>query len=159
MFDLISGLPVHALVVHAVVVLLPLMALVTLAFTIRPKWRPGLGWAVLGNVVTSGAAYVARQSGLKLQARLSQQVGQAVAKNHGNLGALLPYFALALLVASIVAWYLTRGEAGALRVGVAVVLVAVAAAGAGFWTFRVGDSGARAVWEQTIANTTAPAGG
>jgi hypothetical protein len=38
----------------------------------------------------------------------------------------------------------------------AVVLVVGAGAAATYWTYRVGDSGAKAVWQDTIANTTAP---
>jgi predicted membrane protein DUF2231 len=178
MFDTISGLPVHALVVHAVVVLLPLMALVTIAFTVRPRWRAGLPWAILGNLVTVGAAYTATKSGGNLQARLSNQVGQEVAVDHGNLGSVLPNFAVALLVASVLAYLLVGRTPKARRssqywedprheqegpprtsgvaVALAVVLVVGAGAAAGYWTFRVGDSGARAVWEDTIANTKAP---
>jgi hypothetical protein len=178
MFDTVSGLPVHALVVHAVVVLMPLMALVTIAFTIRPKWRPGLPWAILGNLVTLGAAYVAAESGEKLQARLSAQAGQAIAADHGELGAILYYFGIGLVVASVLAFLLVgrtgggsgrrrsgsdwdgdeyaRPGASALAVVLAVVLVVGAGAAASFWTYRVGDSGAKAVWQDTIANTTAP---
>jgi hypothetical protein len=156
MFDLFDGLPVHILVVHAVVVLVPLMAIVTIAFTLRPKWRPALGWAILGNVVATGAAVVAKEAGEKLQARLSAQVGQAVAEDHAELGDKLPYFAAALLIASVLAWILVHSTGGAARVGLALVLVIVTGAGAGWWTFRTGDSGSRAVWEDTIANTKAP---
>jgi hypothetical protein len=39
MFDTISGLPVHALVVHTVVVLLPLMSIVTVAIALRRRAR------------------------------------------------------------------------------------------------------------------------
>jgi predicted membrane protein DUF2231 len=157
MLDLVDGLPVHILVVHAVVVLIPLMALVTVAFTIRPKWRPGLGWAVLGNLVATGAAFVAKEAGENLQTRLSNQLGQPVATDHAELGDKLPWFAVALLVASVVAWVLTRADgAGRARVGTALVLVVVTGVLAGWWTFRTGDSGSRAVWEDTIANTQAP---
>jgi hypothetical protein len=180
MFDTVAGLPVHALVIHAAVVLLPLMAGVTLAFTIRPKWRPGLPWAILGNLVAFGTAFVAKESGEKLQARLSAQAGQAVAARHGELGASLPYFAIGLLVASVLAWLLV-GRTGTARVhrsdpaydteshradaprgasavatALAVVLVLGAGAATVAWTYRVGDSGAKAVWQDTIANTKAP---
>jgi len=168
MFDIVSGLPVHALVIHAVVVLLPLMAGVTIAFTIRPRWRPGLPWAILGNLVAFGATFVAKESGEKLQARLSAQAGQAIAADHGSLGASLPYFAIAVLVASVIAWLLVgrtpsptgdshRAEStSVVAVGLAVVLVLGAGAASAFWTYRVGDSGAKAVWQDTIANTKAP---
>jgi hypothetical protein len=38
----------------------------------------------------------------------------------------------------------------------AVVLVVAAGGAATAWTYRVGDSGAKAVWQDTIANTEAP---
>ena len=164
MFDTVSGLPVHILVVHAAVVLIPMMALVTLAFTLRPRWRPGLSWAVLGNLAGLGAAFVAKESGEKLQARLSSQAGQLVAGDHGDLGAKLPYFALAALVGSVIAWFLvgratsadgTR-SASVTAVATSVVLVLALGGAATFWTVRVGDSGSRAAWEDTIANTKAP---
>jgi hypothetical protein len=176
MFDTISGLPVHALVVHAAVVLLPLMALVTIAFTVRPRWRPGLPWAILGNLVAMGTAYVAAESGGNLQTRLSVQAGQEIAAEHGDLGSVLPNFGIGLVVASVLA-YLLVGRTGrarqsahgwdesgssrarrpsAVATGLAVLLVVGAGAATTYWTYRVGDSGAKAVWQDTIANTKAP---
>jgi len=108
MFDLIGGLPVHALVVHAVVVLLPLLAVVTVVFVIRPRWRRELPWAILGNLLAFGAALVAKQSGLKLQARLSGLTGKPVATWHAHLATWLPTFAFAQLLASVLAWLLIR---------------------------------------------------
>ena len=163
MFDLINGLPVHALVVHVVVVLLPLFALVTVAFVVRPQWRPGLPWAILGNAGVFATTFVATQSGENLQTRLSNLTNSHVATHHGELGADLRYFAFAQLAASLVAWVLvgtssrTRSKpAGLPAVALALVLVVVAGGAATVWTYRVGDSGAQAVWKDTIANTKAP---
>lgn len=177
MLDTVSGLPVHALVLHAAVVLLPLMALLTLAFTLRPRWRSGLPWVILGNLVTLGAVYATVESGEKLQSRLNAAFGRETAVDHGELGASLPYFAIALLVASVLAYLLVgraarRGRSSAdwddtdhrparasiPAVILAVTLVLVSGAAATAWTVRVGDSGAKAVWEDTIANTETPAG-
>jgi hypothetical protein len=168
-FDTISGLPVHALVVHAVVVLLPLLSLVTIVFVIRPRWRRELPWAILGNALALAATYVAKQSGEKLQARLSGLSGQPVAEVHEKLATVLPYYALAQLVASVIAFLLIRRPSSASRHGedegdqpstaklaLAITLVLVAGVAATVWTYRVGDSGARAVWEDVIANTKAP---
>lgn len=49
MFDLINGLPVHPLVVHAVVALLPLACLGTLAIAVRPVWRRQHGVLVVAR--------------------------------------------------------------------------------------------------------------
>ncbi len=182
MFDLINGLPVHALVVHAVVVLLPLLSVVTVLFVIRPKWRSELPWAILGNALAFLASFVAKESGEKLQARLSGVTGSEVAAHHAALGRDLQYFAFAQLVASIIAWWLVRrattgasttgasttGAAGSDRalagseavarplLAGAIALTLVAGVAATVWTYRVGDSGAKAVWSDTIANTKAP---
>jgi len=90
MFDTIDGLPVHALVVHAVVVLLPLMAVLTIVVAVRRGLRERYSWWVLaGNVVVAGLTLVAKQSGEALRASLGGQI----AKEHAALGTLLPWFA------------------------------------------------------------------
>jgi hypothetical protein len=142
-FTSIAGLPTHILVVHGVVVLIPLLSLVTLAFTVRPKWRPGLGWAVLGNALAVGVAVVARQSGFKFRDKLGVGGADAVQK-HARYGTNLWLFALGLFLASVLAWFLVRrGRTG---VVIAIVLVVAAGAAATSWTVLTGDSGSRAVW-------------
>jgi hypothetical protein len=153
MFDTISGLPVHALVVHAVVVGLPLMAVLSVLIAARPGWRSWLPLAVAGNVVVVGLAVLARQSGQLLQARLSGLTGSTVAADHARLGTWLWAPAAALLIAAVLAWWAARSGRG---IGLAVALVTLTAIAAVGGTAVVGDSGARAVWEQTIQHTTAP---
>jgi predicted membrane protein DUF2231 len=152
MFDTIAGLPVHVLVVHAVVVLLPLMALVTVAVAVRRRWRVAAPWVVLADAVVVGLAYVAKESGEVLQKRLSQFTPD-VAQDHGKHGDLVPYFALALLVAAVLVWLTSRSVR---LVPVAVAVAIITGVGALWWTYLTGESGARAVWEQTVANTKAP---
>ena len=152
MFDTISGLPVHILVVHAVVVLLPLMAVVTVAVAVRRRWRSAAPWVVLADAVVVVLSYAAKESGEVLQARLSQ-VNPGVAQQHGELGRVLWYFALGLLVAAVLVWLTSRS---ARLVPVAVVVAIATGAATLVWTYRVGESGARAVWGETVANTKAP---
>ena len=67
MFDTIGGLPVHALVVHAVVVLGPLAAVMLVAYTLKASWRRGLRWPTLALAAISAAsAAVATSSGESL---------------------------------------------------------------------------------------------
>ncbi|MCX6467463.1 MAG: hypothetical protein NTW05_28360, partial [Pseudonocardiales bacterium] len=54
---LVDGLPLHPLVVHAVVVLLPLAALGTVACALRPSWRAQLAVPTL-LVALAGTAAV-----------------------------------------------------------------------------------------------------
>lgn len=164
MLDTVTGLPVHILVVHAVVVLVPLMSLVTIAFVLRPRWRGALGWAILGNLACVGFALLAKASGEKFEARLGVANARAV-REHTEKGDVLWLFAVGLVVASVIAWFLVgragadadgTGAPGSAAVAIALVLVVLGGAAATGWTVLTGDSGSRAVWGDTVKNTKAP---
>ena len=60
----LNGVPLHPLVVHAVVVLGPLAALTGLAYAAVPRWRWLLRWPlVVLAVVTAVTAFVAVVAG------------------------------------------------------------------------------------------------
>ncbi len=159
-FDLINGLPVHALVIHAAVVLVPLTALGLVVMAIWPRFSRGHGWlVVVSGVVATMSSFVARQSGEALEER----VGEA-GFDHADLGEVMPFFAAAMLVAVIVLWLIDRSapDSGpaprrALRVVVAVIGVVIAVANL-VWVFRVGDSGAKSVWTGKVAASTFDSG-
>jgi hypothetical protein len=153
MFDTVTGLPVHALVVHAVVVLLPLMSVVTVLTAVLRSWRPKALWVAAADAAVFVASFAARESGESLQSRLQRLGNPAVAADHGRYGGLLPLFAL-FLVAAALGVHLAARRAQLMPVAIAVTVVAALAATG--WTVLVGDSGARAVWADTIKNTTAP---
>lgn len=169
MFDLINGLPVHPLVVHAVVVLLPLAALGTAAIAVRPRWRARYGPLVTAIALLSVLLIpVATSSGESLQERVGNP-GQ-----HAELGDQLIWFALPLLVLVGALTWLDRRERDSARgedqgsaapragrIGTQQViagLAILAAVAVGVQVYRVGDSGARAVWGGEIASTS-PDGG
>jgi hypothetical protein len=152
MFDTISGLPVHALVVHAVVVLLPLMSIVTIAVAVRPRWRHYAPVVAVIDGLVFLTAWVAKDSGENLQARL-QQFDPQVAHDHGQKGSILPYVALAVFLAAVLVWSTQRFPR---IVPLAVIVAVLAGAGGLAWTYVTGESGARAVWGGTVANTKAP---
>lgn len=150
MFDTLLGLPVHAIVVHAAVVLVPLMAVLTVLVAVLPRWRPRGAWlAVAGNVVTLGAVVVAQQSGEALQRRLPDN---PLIHDHAQLGDSMTVFMVGLLVASVLV-ALTRRRSGALVTAVGGLAV-VAAVAATAWVVVVGHSGATAVWKGVVASTT-----
>lgn len=99
----IGGLPAHPLVVHAVVVLLPLAALGTLAVAARPTWRRNLGVPVfLIALVGVVAVPVAVQTGEQLQGLLGGG-GPLVEVHEQRADHLLPYAVvfLVLLLATL----------------------------------------------------------
>lgn len=169
MLDTIDGLPVHPLVVHAVVVLLPLAVLGTILVAVLPRWRARYGGLnALVAVIATALCPIATSSGEALEHR----VGDPGA--HAELGDQLVWFALPMTLLAIALWWVQRrhrtdaddaGNPGARGrgpravrgLGVVAVLSVVAAVAAGVQVYRVGDSGAEAVWADQV--TSAPAQG
>lgn len=147
-------MPLHPLVVHAVVVLGPLAALTGLAYAGVPKWRWLLRWPlVVLAVLTAVTAFVATLSGEDLLD--SRPELEPLVEEHEERGELLRNVALGYVpVAVLAAWAL--GGVSALASGrgareprwqvpVALLLV-VASLGLLVALFLAGDSGAQAVW-------------
>ncbi|MCF6379976.1 hypothetical protein L2K70_20370 [Nocardioides KLBMP 9356] len=150
----LNGLPLHPLVVHAVVVLGPLAALTGLAYAFVPRWRWLLRWPLVAlSVVTAVAAVVATQSGeslLEARPELEQLV-----EEHEERGELLRNVALGYAIVSLVAAWALGGVsalasgkgARETRFGVPVLVVlAIGAVALLVTLFLAGESGARAVW-------------
>ncbi|MEI2766069.1 MAG: DUF2231 domain-containing protein [Dermatophilaceae bacterium] len=139
MFDTILGLPQHPLVVHAVVVLLPLMAVATAVVALRRPWRERFAWpVVVADLLVLGASFAAKESGEALQRRLGVRVD-----DHVRWGDSVPLAALGLVVAALLV-ALGRRRPG--LSGVATVLAVVAGAATVFWVLQAGHTGASAVW-------------
>jgi hypothetical protein len=140
MFDTITGLPLHPLVIHGVVVGVPLMAVITIVVAVRRDLRERFSWWVAGaNSLLFLLTLVAKQSGEALQ----QARGGQIAIEHGQLGSVLPWFALVLALGSAAVAATSRNKA----LGpIAVVFSIIAAVAAVYWTVRTGDAGARSVW-------------
>ncbi len=153
-FDLVNGLPVHPLVVHAAVVLVPLTALGLLVMALWPRFSRSLGWLVaLGGLVAAGSAAVAKVSG----EALAERVGEP-GFDHADLGEVMPILAAGLLVMVVILWLVDRSAPAegraprrALRIAVAVLAGLVAVANL-VWIYRVGDSGAKSVWSARIGS-------
>lgn len=156
MFDTLSGLPLHPLLVHAAVVLLPVMSVVTVLVVARSAWRPALRWVVVADFITFVCVFATAQAGEALQSRLSQAVGHPVAHDHSELGeTLIPISFLLFLVALGARYLLRRGGLWATVSIVAVGLVGLLGVG---MTVAVGHSGAEASWQERVANTPPPKG-
>lgn len=137
----VNGIPLHPLVVHAAVVLIPLAGILALLMVIAPRFSTRFGplVAVLawGG---AGAAAVAKHSGAILRADVD------VPRLHVESGELMPYFALTQAVLVTLLWLADRRRGrGVLGVLVALLTV-VAVLAAGYWTYRTGDAGAGSVW-------------
>jgi uncharacterized membrane protein len=154
-FDQIGGLPVHVLVLHAAVVLIPLLALGAIVYAVVPRWRSRIGWAVLLlAIVAPVCAFVTRESGLKFYNRVVGRgvsaKGRELLDQHMHFGTRTMWFAIALGVVTLVMVVATlrRPRTSLPRVadiGLGVIMVALAAI-SWYYVFRSGDSGAHVVW-------------
>lgn len=158
MFDTINGIPIHPLVVHAVVVLLPLGILGTIALVVRPAWRRHYGPLVIAvNALGVVLCPVATSSGEALESHVG------IPGEHAEMGDALVWFAIPMLLLSIALVWLDRREPerrpGPTWLPAAVsVLAVVASLACAVQVYRVGDSGARAAWAQRIQSSSGQGG-
>ncbi|MEU4833027.1 DUF2231 domain-containing protein [Streptosporangium sp. NPDC023615] len=151
MFDEILGLPPHPLIVHAAVVLTPLLAVLATVYALAPRTRRSLAWAVAGLApIVPLSVFAARQSGESLQAgRFSSASGEMgeLINEHAAFGTPLLFVALGLGVASAALVHVCRGDRFGRPLvtavsGLTVILAVVAV----YYVVRAGHSGAVAVW-------------
>ncbi|GAA3103599.1 hypothetical protein [Streptosporangium carneum] len=151
MFDEILGLPSHPLIIHAAVVLTPLLAVLAAVYALAARTRPMLAWAVAPlAVIVPVAVFAARQSGeALLHGRFSSvdgQLGQRIAE-HESFATPLLLGALALGLVSLGLVYVSRADRFPKPVGTALsALTVILAVVAGYYVLRAGHSGAVAVW-------------
>ena len=157
MFERFGNMPLHVLVIHLAVVVLPLAALTAIAFAMLPKWRWLLRWPAL--ILGLGAlvcAFVAKKSGDAFVAAVPAL--QQLVHLHRSRGNLLLWLVLGFAVLMVIAFLLLSGPTslasgkGAkatksrpleLVVSAVVVVMAVVVI---YQTILTGDAGARAVW-------------
>jgi hypothetical protein len=154
-FDSIGGLPIHALVLHVVVFAVPLATLLALLFA-YPRTRNWARWplAIVG-VGTLGATFVTKESGEALEQALSigpgNPVGDLIDRHQQLANQLLIMVAVFAVLAVASSFLVSRINVEphrppvAIEIGLPVLLVIVGLV-MSFWTYRVGDLGARAVW-------------
>ncbi len=176
MLDTVLGLPVHALVVHAVVVLVPLAALGAIAIAAVPRWRSPYGILVAG-VATAGLVMVpvAVTSGQRLRERIpaSGVVADQI-DAHATLGRVVIWPTLVMWVFTVAlvllsrggrtdrsrsrglssrpSWSAHTGQAGRLVTTVALLAALSALVAAGV-VARAGHLGSTAVWSCTIGSS------
>jgi hypothetical protein len=152
MFDIVLGLPVHALVVHATVVVVPTAALSVLLAGVWPRFRRWAGWgpaalAVVALVLTP----ISTSSGEELE----HHVGHIrLIEDHSHLADMLIWWTVPLAVIAVAAWFLNRR--GSFRSPRSTsVVVAVVSVVVGFGTLvqvvLIGHSGAESAWGDTPA--------
>ena len=152
MFDSINGVPLHALIVHVAIVLIPLSAIGAILIAARPKALRFFGVkTVIAAAVGVVAGVISKTSGQNL----SQRVGWP--QEHVDYGNIFPIAAVAFLLLLVVFWLIARGvplnRNRPLWLKVFGATLILAAIGITYLTVLTGFSGASATWTKTIENT------
>ena len=151
-----GGLPLHPLVVHAPVVLIPLSAIALVLLIFVRKWRPHYAWlAVAGLVVGTLGAVVAVLTGNAF----AETIG--LPARHATLGTILVWTAAALSVSAIVWWLLQHqerdNEQESRIVWASSIVTVVLVVATLIFTVLTGHSGAEAAWGGTTSQSESTA--
>ena len=155
---ILGGLPLHALLVHFTVVIVPVAAVAVGLTAVWPAARRRLG---IVTPILAAIALIAVPLTVNAGQWLYDRVEQTpAAQEHEEIGTSLLPWAIALFVVAALQWVWYRmdrtpADTGTLRssrgvrTGVTVLLmlaVLISAVGSVVTVVRIGDSGARAVW-------------
>lgn len=162
----IDGLPLHILIVHFTVVIVPLAAILTMASATWPAARRRLGVATpLLALAALVLVPITTNAGLWLEERVS--ITPAIA-HHVALGETLLPWVIALFAVAVVQWawhafFARQGAIGhdlvrakLLRSTITLVIVAavaVSAVGTIVMVVRIGEAGSAAVWQGRFNDT------
>ena len=171
--DTVNGLPLHALSVHGTVVLVPLLALLGVLYAV-PRLRRWARWPLgLVAVGAAGSTWVSMESGEALQTAGGQGaagIGGPVADaldRHIELADQLEWMVYAYAIIALIAVLLVRpggrrdthaasdraateptgsSRGSGLVAVVASIALVLGAVAVGVQVARVGDAGAKTVW-------------
>ena len=151
MFDAILGLPMHPLVVHGAVVLIPLAAILAMVAVARPQWKRGAVVAAGAAIVGAIFGFLAKESGEALASRIG--IGEV----HEEAGELAAQVSVALVIATLALVWVRRlprrSRLGWMSRPIAVAVIVVSLAS--MWgVYQAGHSGAKTTWGFIIENTS-----
>ena len=180
----VNGLPAHILLVHAIVVLLPLAALLLVLTAVWPAARRRLaGSNAILAVFVAVLVPITTSAGEWLERRVPSST---LLHDHTELGDTAIFYAIPVAVLAVVIWWRGREAAAgrtesdplpgpdgmtasatrrtylaplSVTVTRIVTALAIAAAGAGVYgIYRIGDSGAKASWTGNFSSTASQQG-
>jgi uncharacterized membrane protein len=141
----IFGLPIHPLIVHATVVIVPSAALAVLLAAVVPRFR---AWAGPLPMVLALVGLVLAPLSTATGENLEHQVGQSnLVEKHAALGDTLVWVMIPLAVTAVAMWWLARrGSTGRGLTTAVSVLAVLASIGTVVDVGLIGHSGAEAAW-------------
>jgi len=157
----VNGLPAHVLLVHAIVVLLPLCALLLVLTASSPAIRRRLaGPNAILSVLVVLLVPLTTSAGEWLESRVPET---ATLHTHTELGDGAIFYALPIAALTLIVWWRQReAHAGSDRrtflapmstvvTTVVTVLALVVSAAGMYGIYRIGESGAKAAWSSSVS--------
>jgi uncharacterized membrane protein len=145
LFGSVAGLPLHPLVIHASIVLIPLVAIGALIMSYLPSFSRRYGKLILVIALFAQLSlFLAKVTGEAFEEILDKDMG-----NHAELGEIAPFITLPMVALIYLRWRLDRsgatvGSVWARRLTSLALIVASLASIAVI--VLVGHSGAESVW-------------
>jgi hypothetical protein len=163
MTTIYGGLPAHPLFVHVPVVLIPVTILAAIVCMVRTDWFSRYGIALaLVSIAAMSSIFITMQAGAALEAALDLTGPAAhLISEHSHAAHILAFVYVgftAILIVTFASQRISGGRETGLTIvdrllapraiftGLRVLLVLLAL-GAAVMVFRVGDLGAKAVWQ------------
>lgn len=143
--ETVFGLPLHPLIVHATVVIVPATAAALALWFLSPRFR---AWSGIIPLAMAAASVVLAPLSTSTGENLEHMVGEnKLVEEHAELGDMLVWWCVGMLVVAAAGWFLRRrGDLGkGLTVALAVAGVVVSG-GTLVQTVLIGHSGAKAAW-------------
>ena len=107
LFGSVAGLPLHPLVIHAAIVLIPLAAISALVMSYLPSFSRRYGKLTLViAIVAQLSLFLAKVTGEAFEEILDKDVG-----NHAELGEIAPFITLPMVALIYLRWRLDRSGA------------------------------------------------
>jgi uncharacterized membrane protein len=158
-----SGLPAHPLFVHVPVVLIPTTVVAAIVFMVKPEWLTRYGIALaLVSIVAMSSIFITMQAGAALRAALHLQGEAAKLISEHSQAAHILAIVYVLFTAVLILTIASRRISGGMPTGLGIVdellgskavfgalrvVLVVLAIVTGYFVFRTGDLGAKAVWQ------------
>lgn len=147
--DEILGIPLHPLLVHAVVVFIPLAALGTIAVTLVPRWRKPYGpLVVAASALSVILVPFTTDSGEDLRDAL--QLGGPVlekVEDHQAMGERVIWAVVPMFVFNLAMLLMIRAGRPSREVTIVAWLATIAAIAATVLVVLTGHLGSQAVWD------------